>query len=253
MAHVDPEVIALIALGEDAGTPDDRAHLADCESCQAELRRLAETVTVARQGGAGDLLVSPPPELWSRIAADADVASVDGASTAGDGGSAVPPGDAPARRRRRRWPVLTGRPAVAALCLVAGVIIALAGVAIFRGEQHVLPARVVGRISLHPLPQFPQWQSARGTAVMESDPAGLRLQVRVRAPARQGFLEVWLLARNGVSMISLGDLGRGQSGEFDVPPGVDLRNYSRIDVSLQQFNGSTAHSKISVLRGRLSG
>jgi hypothetical protein len=36
-----------------------------------------------------------------------------------------------------------------------------------------------------------------------------------------------------------------------VPPGVDLRDYSRIDISLQPFDGSTQHSKASVVRGVL--
>ena len=75
--------------------------------------------------------------------------------------------------------------------------------------------------------------------------------VTLHAPQRSGFYEVWLLARNGVSMISLGDLNADQTGTFTLPPGVDLRNYSRIDVSLQLFNGSTLHSKTSVVRGSL--
>jgi hypothetical protein len=73
----------------------------------------------------------------------------------------------------------------------------------------------------------------------------------LHAPRRPGFYEVWLLARDGISMISLGDLNAGHTGTFTVPPGVDLRDYSRIDVSLQPFNGSTQHSKTSVLRGSL--
>ena len=59
------------------------------------------------------------------------------------------------------------------------------------------------------------------------------------------------LARDGVSMISLGELNASQTGIFIIPPGTDLRNYSRIDISLQPFNGSTAHSKTSVVRGSL--
>ncbi len=52
-------------------------------------------------------------------------------------------------------------------------------------------------------------------------------------------------------MISLGDPGAGHTGRFDTPPGVDLTNYSRIDISLQPFNGSTRHAKTSVVRGSL--
>ena len=77
------------------------------------------------------------------------------------------------------------------------------------------------------------------------------LVVTLRAPVRPGFYEVWLLARDGVSMISLGDLSADHTGTFAMPPGVDLRDYSRIDISLQPYNGSTQHSKASVVRGSL--
>jgi anti-sigma-K factor RskA len=53
-------------------------------------------------------------------------------------------------------------------------------------------------------------------------------------------------------MISLGDLNASHTGTFIIPPGTNLRNYSRIDVSLQPFDGSTQHSKTSVVRGSLS-
>ncbi len=52
-------------------------------------------------------------------------------------------------------------------------------------------------------------------------------------------------------MISLGDLNVGHTGTFTVPPGTDLLDYTRIDISLQAFNGSTQHSKTSVVRGTL--
>src|SRR5690349_3502681 len=73
VSHVDPEVLALIALGEEAGGPDAHAHLARCAHCAHELHTLASVVTVARQGGDGGRLDNPPPTLWSRIAAHPDV------------------------------------------------------------------------------------------------------------------------------------------------------------------------------------
>jgi hypothetical protein len=132
------------------------------------------------------------------------------------------------------------------------LIIGIGGAAITHiGHQQAPVTHVVGTSALRPLPQFPQWQAASGSAVMQSSPAGLQRRVTVQAPSGHGFFEVWLLARNGVSMISLGDLNHRHTGEFTVPPGTDLHNYSRIDVSLQPFNGSTAHSRISVVRGAL--
>ena len=146
----------------------------------------------------------------------------------------------------RRRPLLT-----AAAGLVAGLLIGAGGAAGIHQLTAGPAAHVVASIPLRPLAQFPQWQAARGTAVMAEGPHGKQLAVSLRAPRKPGFYEVWLLARNGTSMISLGDLGPGHTGKFTMPPGVDLANYSRIDVSLQPFNGSTLHSRTSVVRGSL--
>jgi len=110
---------------------------------------------------------------------------------------------------------------------------------------------VVAEIALRPLAQFPQWRAAAGTAVLRNTPAAQQLAVSVTVPARAGFYEVWLLGQDGTSMISLGDLGAAHAGTFTLPAGVDLRFYSRVDVSLQPFNGSTVHSAVSVVRGSM--
>jgi Anti-sigma-K factor rskA len=252
VSHVDPEVLALIALGEQAGAPDARAHLAQCAHCAGELRSLASVVTVARQGDDAGGLVTPPAALWHRIAAHPDAQAGPGPAAAADGEPEPEPGRSATRPRRGR-PAWRRRPAAVAVAgVIAGLIIGAGGAAIAHiGHQEAPAPQVVGASALRPLPQFPQWQAASGSAVMERGPAGLQLRVTVRAPARPGFFEVWLLARNGASMISLGDLNRRHTGEFTVPPDTDLHNYSRIDVSLQPFNGSTAHSRVSVVRGAL--
>jgi hypothetical protein len=149
----------------------------------------------------------------------------------------------PGRRRRRLAAGLAG--------LAAGLIIGIAGTA---GIVHLTQApatRVVAEIALRPLPQFPQWQDAAGTAVMRATARQQLMAVTLHAPRQPGFYEVWLLARDGVSMISLGDLNAGHTGTFIIPPGTDLQDYSRIDISLQPFDGSTQHSKTSVVRGSL--
>ncbi len=148
-----------------------------------------------------------------------------------------------ARPRRR----LAG----ALAALAAGLIIGIGGTAGVAQLTKAPATRAVAQIELSPLPQFPQWQGAAGTAVMRATASQREIAVTLRAPVRPGFYEVWLLARNGVSMISLGDLSASHAGTFTVPPGVDLRDYSRIDISLQPFDGSTVHSKASVVRGSL--
>jgi Anti-sigma-K factor rskA len=135
--------------------------------------------------------------------------------------------------------------------LAAGLIIGIAGTAGIVQLTQAPATRVVAQIALSPLPQFPQWQDAAGTAVMRATASQQLMVVTLHAPRQPGFYEVWLLARDGVSMISLGDLSAGHTGTFIIPPGTDLHNYSRIDISLQPFDGSTQHSKTSVVRGSL--
>ena len=66
MSHTDPEILALRALGETAGTAHDAEHAGSCAHCRAELARLTEVVRLARGAGPGE---APPPQVWDRIAA----------------------------------------------------------------------------------------------------------------------------------------------------------------------------------------
>jgi Anti-sigma-K factor rskA len=151
------------------------------------------------------------------------------------------------RRGRRRGRRLT----VALAGLAAGLIIGIGGAVAVAQLTSVPATRVVAQIELRSLPQFPQWQAATGTAELQDKGAAQLLAVSVTAPRLSGFYEVWLLGKDGTSMISLGDLNAAHTGTFALPAGVDLGFYSRIDVSLQPFNGSTLHSRTSVVRGSL--
>ena len=67
--HVDPELLALLALGEDAGTEDERAHVASCAVCAAGLEELRQVVVLARS--AADVALSDPdPRVWVAIRAE---------------------------------------------------------------------------------------------------------------------------------------------------------------------------------------
>ena len=67
MEHVDPEVLALIALGEPVATEADTAHLAACPVCSDEVAALAATVSTSRSLTAADTLVAPPAAVWDRV------------------------------------------------------------------------------------------------------------------------------------------------------------------------------------------
>jgi hypothetical protein len=263
-------ILALRALGEPAGTATDDEHAQTCAQCRQELARFTEVVDLARNGGPVEPLEQPPPAVWDRIAAAvASGPAVNGAVaangtaalsagaplesvSAGNGDRGRTADAAPGTVHRGRRSIRArGRLTTALAGLAAGLIIGIGGTTGIVQLTKAPATRVVAQIELSPLPAFPQWQGTTGTAVMRVTGSQQLMVVTLHAPQRSGFYEVWLLARNGVSMISLGDLNADQTGTFTLPPGVDLRDYSRIDISLQPFNGSTLHSKTSVVRGSL--
>lgn len=249
MSHTDPEILALRALGETAGTSDDARHLDTCPRCRSELARLAGIVRLARHEDAMEHLQTPPPQVWDRITAAVGA----GQPSLVPDGNGTPAATVRGAGKRRSPRTLRprGRLAVGLAALAAGLIIGIGATAGVVQLTKAPPASVVARIELTPLPEHPQFQSTTGTAVMRVTGLQQLVAVTLHAPREPGYYEVWLLARDGVSMISLGELNADQTGTFVIPPGTDLRNYSRIDVSLQAFDGSTQHSKTSVVRGSL--
>jgi predicted anti-sigma-YlaC factor YlaD len=68
--HTNPDLLALLALGEDVGTEEDLVHLAECPACRAELAALTAAAGTARRSTERDVLVAPRPEVWQRISRD---------------------------------------------------------------------------------------------------------------------------------------------------------------------------------------
>lgn len=64
--HTDPELLALLALGEEGGTEADRAHVASCRVCAAELEELRHVVVLAREV-ADEAISDPDPRVWDAI------------------------------------------------------------------------------------------------------------------------------------------------------------------------------------------
>ena len=61
MSHTDPMIMALRALGETAGTPQDEEHTQTCADCRHELAQLTEIVNLARHTRPGRTWNSRPP------------------------------------------------------------------------------------------------------------------------------------------------------------------------------------------------
>lgn len=250
MPHLDPDAVALAALGEPLDAAP-RAHLASCADCAREVASLAAAAAVARAGDAGEL-VPPPAAVWGRVRDElgladdvvpdgTDLARGDGSAvdrSAGDG-SGDPAPESPRRHRRGPWLA-----AAAAGLVVGGVAGGLAVSAALRPDSET----VVAEVRLEALPGW----SASGDAQVEEDAQGRRtLVVRVTDADADGFREVWLLDAGATRLVSLGLLD-GDEGRFALPPGLDLAEFPVVDVSAEPFDGDPAHSGDSIVRGELA-
>ncbi|HEU4758159.1 MAG TPA: anti-sigma factor, partial [Agromyces sp.] len=63
--------------------------------------------------------------------------------------------------------------------------------------------------------------------------------------------EVWLIRTDASGLVSLGLL-EGDSGRFVVPDGIDLGEFTLVDVSAEPVDGDPAHSGDSIVRGELT-
>lgn len=223
MRHIDPDVLALLALGENAGTESDRGHLAACADCRSELENLAHAAAVGRSTlDAGELL-QPDERVWRSI--QAEVAE-------------------PA-------PVIPLRPRLARrlLAVAAAVVVLVGGVGVTLWALQPAPVTLVASATLD---AFPAWVGSTGSAVVEQTAAGARfVDVTFQAPATEGgFREVWLISSDTSQLVSLGVV-RGDTGRFTIPDGLDLTRYDLVDISEEPIDGNPEHSGDSILRGQL--
>ncbi|WP_244851199.1 anti-sigma factor [Cellulomonas fimi] len=268
---MDDDVLALLALGEDAATDDERHHVETCARCADELAGLRDVAGLARDARDDVPLVAPPAHVWERVAAELGLGAQAAQAAGVPAGSVVtaepprvttlPPAPAPATppssgggdaggdvvplgpRRRTRGP-WTWVAAAAAVGVVVG------GVGTWAATGDAVTTDVVASATLDALPGW----DASGTATVEVDADGTRvLVVDVEGPVDgdSGFREVWLLKPDVSGLVSLGTLA-GASGRFDLPPGLDLDEFSVVDVSEEPFDGDPAHSGDSIVRGPLS-
>lgn len=269
MQHVDPDVLALLALGEDpqdTASADERAHLSTCPLCADEVAELSAVALAGRALGPEDELVPPAPAVWDRISAELGLGSAGAGTTATaaatpvavaapvpaprvDADPAPAPAPAPvvslSEHRERRRGGIAQVLVAACVALVLGV---TAGVLWERrdgsgGDTPIASAQ---------LDALPDWPDASGQARVEETSSGVRQVVLdLDAPSTEGgYREVWLIASDLSGLVSLGVL-EGNEGRFDIPAGLDLDTFSLVDVSEEHFDGDPAHSGDSIVRGAL--
>lgn len=183
---------------------------------------------------------SAPPA--SPSASSSAAASSNASSSIAAAGAGSPVSFLDAARRRRR------RTAAWSAAAAAAVVVAAAGTWGALGTFGSDPKPVaIASVELSPLASY----SDTGRAVVDELADGKReLVVTASSDAAQGFREVWLLAPDATSMVSLGTM-EGTEGHFVLPQDLDLSKYPVVDISDEPYDGDPAHSGDSILRGQL--
>lgn len=244
MSHLDPEQLALVALGEPVASAAERAHLDTCVACALELAAMSRTVMIARSTMDDAALEAPPERVWDDVIGElglAPTADTDPVPPLVSPAPSAPTEESAVRRRPRRR-MLWGL--AASLVLIAGAVL---------GTWAVVARVAPVSVAEASLDAFPDHQGAVGTADVERARDGsLTLVVSLEHDdVPDAYREVWLIRNDAEALISLGVLA-GSSGSFSIPRGVDLNEYSLVDISAEPVDGDPTHSGDSIVRGKLS-
>jgi len=261
--HTNPEVLALMALGETDGTPNDRQHVNSCPACSEEVAELARIADVGRSSSAADSpLSAPSPQVWERISAElgfdqpgdllterptvrhqpervtAAVTPLSSRRGAHD------PGTVRRSSAHRRF---LASAVAAALALVDGVGVGIGYERQFNGPRE----RVIATAPLNALPEF---AGATGTVEVTADGRGNReLVVRMTSPRPiSGKAEVWLMDEKTGRPKAMGVMKDDEVTTLPIPPGMSLFDRPLVDISAEPANDTDpGHSGKSILRGHL--
>lgn len=237
MSHIDPERLALLAMGEPTSSPEVSEHLAHCAFCVDDLAALRHAAVAGRASLDVGRLEAPPESVWQRISGELALGQTSAPAQ-------QPPPPAAHRRRARAW---RGWVLAAAIVFVAG---AGLGTWALVQQRAADSATDVAEASLS---AFPEHQGAAGSAIVEEKADGsLVLRVELSADAAPDtYREVWLITSDASALVSLGVLD-GTSATLPVPAGVDLRDYVLVDISQEPVDGDPTHSGDSIVRGELT-
>lgn len=254
MLHCDAETLALLALGDPVADDTDSRHLRTCAQCRSELDELTAVVAAGRRTTGADAVTDPPPQVWQAVRSALDLSAdlvpfvPDGRAVGAPAAGTAPVASLAERRARPRrttsGPLLA---AAAAAGLVLGSVTTWAA-ATERGPAAPEVLAVSTLAAVQAADDAPAGVEGDARVVRRGGQPYLRVDVRGLADS-QGYFEVWLLKSDLSGMISLGALSGGSSGQFAIPKGIDLAEYSIVDISDEPFDGDPQHSKASRARG----
>lgn len=250
MSHLDPEVAALLAMGEQPSADESR-HLDACPECSAEVSSFSRAVVAGRATGEGQPLLTPPDRVWESIRSELSLPVDEPARGASSFAPAPAASVGPSSSRSHRAPRgrrMSRRPVFFVLAAAGAAVVAIvAGVWATGG---IVPRPEV--ISEAKLDGFPSWAGAAGEALLERVDGHDRVVVDLDASVPDdGYREVWLLTADAGDLVSIGVLD-GSSGSFDIPDDIDLSRFTVVDISQENVDGDPGHSGDSIVRGTLS-
>ena len=269
--HLNPDLLALLALGEDPASHEEHAHIESCAECRAELDALSRAVMAGRSGHADDALVSPPDRVWHAVRAELGFT---GTSEAGSPGSATPAEAAAASEAPRRARVKsngsapdedldgieprvarTDRPSPAPVAtvtdigearsrgsrgtrgrrglaaLVAAAVALVLGVGLGLGLDRILTPRETVLWTAN-LQALPQFAGSAGEAIVEEDADGNKtLVIKLDSPVPVDGSRAVWLIDRDVQQMRMLGALNGDGGSWPVPSDVDPRDYPIVDVS----------------------
>jgi hypothetical protein len=259
--HTDPEVLALVALGErDAATPEELDHIAHCDSCGRDVDELEHLTSVGRTISDHFTLETPSPEVWNRIRVQLgfqdDFSSelvpppvphhraASSPATPSPVIAAPPPDHAERAAQPRRRRRIVSLALAAVLALLAGVGGTLAWQQLRPFSETVLASTA--------LDALPDWTGATGKATLEEDAAGRKVLVVTMVTPRpvDGIQQVWLIDRDVAGMIPVGQL-TAPVQRFPLAADVDVSRFPVVDISVEAPDGDAQHSGDSIVRGTL--
>jgi hypothetical protein len=228
------------------GNPVDPVDAADAEALDA----LAALGATARAYDAADYAhIDVPDDLWTDVADELDVSPAPDEADELDVSPAPDEADeldvSPAPDEAA--PTFGRRPAQLAPWLAAAAVVALlAGITgWWIGRADTPTGTPVASADLEAL-------TAEGSATAELlDRDGeLVLDVAIDGISPgDGYLEVWLVDPGITQLVSLGPVR--SDGRYVLPEGLNPAEVPVVDVSVEPFDGSPAHSGNSVFRGSL--
>ncbi|HEU4948473.1 MAG TPA: anti-sigma factor [Kribbella sp.] len=237
MAHLEPELLAQYALGDDVSLDTgEHGHLAGCDVCRAEVDELRRLAELGHELESGDRLEPAPQQVWNRIAEELGLPE------------ATPSYQASIARQRERRSARTRMVLVGAVAAALGLIAGVLGVRVLGDDTTGPEQQPLASTRLDPL----AGKTGDGTADLLRVGADTELRVDVSGlPAPQGFYELWLINADGKRMVSLGVLDPRTGGTFLVPADLTAQGYTIVDISLEPYDGKPEHSRDSVIRGTL--